>query len=259
VALVPWNEALATKLQAFDDLIIVRDGEPAHAYVGSVDGGCWIGDELRGDQQRGWLEPPIFPVAKREPTLIHTLLQQYRAYAGPLRLAEASIDLPHALKVRLLDCNDAPAAVDPERPDLPELRASDDGRCHYQLRHGDLVCFEVHNAAATRLYLHLFDCAASGSVEILGDKLEAPAGAKKIFWQRSIARQPFQMGLYSGTSGIDRMVVIGTTDPAADLSALEVRTRFGDSLRDALAPTAEEKEVSLPQWTATVVNLRIFR
>src|SRR5262245_49525483 len=79
VALLPWRDTLAAALGELGEIALVREGEPADAFVGGNDEVCWVGDELHGDQERGWLEPPFVRVATADIGRIQAALLAVRA------------------------------------------------------------------------------------------------------------------------------------------------------------------------------------
>jgi hypothetical protein len=262
VALTPYDANLASFLESEAGVRVVQSWGPGtEAQVGvERDGAFWIGDDIHGDDPSGSREPPLawIPDGSRE-ALVRGLIHHAR-YNSALRLARRSHDLPGALDVRLLDCNDAEALkqVDPNAPLLPEARADPDQRYAYGLRPEDGICVTVRNRARQPLYVTLINCATSGRVELLGSGVQLAPDKRTTFWLGGNIRQPFTCGLPAGrSSGVDRLIAIGTTRPGVDLAFLKLETSFEETLNLAhreLTPLVQQPREA---WTARIVTLRI--
>ena len=197
--------AAAARLELRGDSLLLTDDE--HTLAPDAPVLC----ELRPDE---------FDLARR-------VLEHYHAYSRPLRLARrATPDGNGVLRLSVLACRDGdidPAAAQSMRPPEAPRR---NGR--YELVSGAKVCFRVSNTGPERMRVTLFDVAASGRVQRLGDEV-IEGKAEHLFWDPSKLGAPVPMRPARGQPrGIDRLVAIGRTDTSVELDHLIVKTRFSD-------------------------------
>jgi caspase domain-containing protein len=204
------------------------------------------------------LQPDELELARR-------VLEHYYAYSRPLRLARRATPQRNGdLQLSVLTCRD-PAVVTRAaqgvRPPEAERR---NGR--YTLASGDKVCFRVRNTGPDPLRVTLFDVAASGRVQKLGDEV-IEARTEHLFWNPNKLGEPIAMSPARGRPcGIDRLVAIGRTDVTVELDHLIVKTRFSDLIdawrgKDAAQRDAgdddDESGAPLDRWAAAVAVVAI--
>lgn len=271
VALASPDNALAAAIGASPLLRLApeaREGgspdAPDVTLVRRNDGGWAITDDVFGAGDVTG-EPVLAVIPHAAILRVRAMLEHYHAYATPLRLAKGCFDLPRALHLRVLDCNGV-APLTPEQaqhPDLPEVRPGI--RAPFELRArkgdtaGDKICFVVENRSDVSLRVALIDCQASGSVCILG-QTKLPARVEHTFWLDEELGVPFEATLPEELDlGVDRLVLVGTTDLDASLRHLEVPQSFGHILRGTTVGTMRGDQKCIDQWTATVTALRMVR
>jgi len=230
-------------------------------------GGDWaVADEVFGAADAGAPQLVTIPPALRDRVV--AILEHYHAYTLPLRLAKACQDLPHALRIRVLDCNEMGAltAEQAQNPDLPARGPGDcapyDLAAGDELGGGDKICIVVHNDGAYDLFVTLIGCFQSGRVAILSQAVIGH-GAMRAFWNDDRLVLPFRFWLPAGGDvGVDRLIAIGTTNRSASLAHLEV----GRSFAEILHPTRSARDTSLPRspptpelWTATTTAIHLKR
>jgi hypothetical protein len=244
-------------------LIEVVD-DPSQALVCLVrrDGAWALTDDVHGNQP-GF--PPLLTVEVADLRHARAVLEHYVRYATPLRMATRSLDLPGQLELGVLAI---PAAGLPEGeaqdPSVPEAPAHP--ALSYGLKVGETIAFRVRNAAARRLRVTLFDCAASGKVQVLGDQIVDPA-SHHVFWARSALGKPFVMKAAAGSERyIDRLVAIGTTAIESDIKHLRSDRGFADvltALRGARGTSRDIGDDDEPpaapaeQWTGVMKTVGV--
>jgi hypothetical protein len=181
------------------------------------------------------------------------VLEHYRAYSLPLRMADRAGDLPGKLKLRVL-CHPGSGVTAP-------------GTDTYRLQAGDRVYFTAHNRSRYTLRVTLLNCAASGKVQLLGDQTISPNKVHE-FWANNQDGALFRMEPPSGVRRcIDRLVAIGTTTMGHDLAHLQVattfaslvpRTRGGSENRD-IGGGANDDTAPIEQWTSAQVVIETRR
>jgi hypothetical protein len=262
VAITPYDAGLADFLDKKAEVRTARTwGLGTEAQVGVArDGAFWIGDDIYGDDTCGGREPPLAWVLDGDRHVLARALVHYARYNIALRLARRSLDLPRSLEMRLLNCNDEQelSQVDPYAPHLSELPADRKQQYQYAACSGDRICVTIRNRSRQALYVSLLNCTVSGRVELLGRGIQVAPDKSTTFWQGGSFRQPFSCVLPTGrTSGVDRLIAIGTTRAGVDLSFLKLDASFEDALRMShrdLAPSVRE---SVELWTASIVTLKI--
>jgi hypothetical protein len=211
--------------------------------------GVWsLVDDVHGDGAAG--EPVLVQLRGAEIASAVAVLEHYLAYVTPLRMARACQDLPNALTVSVRDCNgialDAAAA---QSADLPSV---------HDVLTGDLVCFVVENRSDMPLSVTLLDCAASGSVYMLGEP-RIPPRSRYVFWDGGVLGEPFEASLPQGRKlAVDRLVAIGTTSASSPLRGLVRERSFEDVIKLA-GGTRGTKQAPVPplQWTSATTSVRI--
>ena len=194
--------------------------------------------------------------------LARRVLEHYHAYSRPLRLARRTTpDGNGVLGLSVLACGEGgidSAAAQSTRP-LEAPRRN--GR--YELVSGAKVCFRVRNTGPDRMRVTLFDVAASGRVQKLGDEIIEDK-AEHLFWDTSELGAPFPMRPARGKPrGIDRLVAIGRTDTTIELDHLIVNTRFSDIVEAVRRGDAgwrdagEDDDAPLDRWSAAVAVVNI--
>jgi hypothetical protein len=257
------DQALVEALSASPLLTLLpADAAGWEVEVREERGAWWIGDMVT---------PEIASVQAGEVAVLRAALESYARYNMVLQLvrnARRDPRLPDLLTVRLLDCNDARAVAqaDPFNPRLPEVRRNAAG-IHTLAYHGTF-CITMSHAFSATLHVTVLDCTAGGSVEYLGDVIVRQADMQTI-WRGGQHLEPFMVEPYDGVRGsIDRLVVVATTRPGADLHGLEVREtvmevieRARQPMRDARItaspPLATEPAATGELWTALLIPLRI--
>jgi hypothetical protein len=229
LALAAVDPEMTARLGAAPFLRIVPSGEAEVWLSAAPDGSHVVRDDAHDGGAAG--EPALVVVPARARARVPAVLAHCARYRAPLRLARACTDLPGQLDVTLLSCDDAvwSDALDPQNPALPEV-PSRTGTYPYWLRDGDRYCIRVRNRSSHRLYVTVLNAAASGCVEYLGD---APIGGGGLhtFWLDGALGDPFEASVTTGRPvGLDRIVVIGTTEAGRSLRFLEEKLRFADIL-----------------------------
>jgi caspase domain-containing protein len=266
VSLEPFDPALAERLASSDVRAVSVGESEAEANVRLAGGSFFLGDDVYGeptDPDR----PPLAQVPASRPDLLAAALRHYARYNLVLRFPRRCQDLPDALQISLLDCDNVTmTGMHLQDPDLPELRLGTMSR--YEIREKASFAIRVENRASFPLHVFVFNCAGSGRVEYLGDA-EIPFQARQVFWCGGILGSPFYptVGL-AGPSAVERLVIVGTTRPDQDLQHLAVAESFAETLgqyREVLEGDRDmgQKPASpappVEQWTAELVSLRICR
>jgi hypothetical protein len=260
VGLEPHEPKVEEALARSPLVQVLPSGEPdaelrvrvvPHGYALSDD--LCFPDALTGQGPDGAL-PELSSTSSLE--VLPRLVEHYARYNTVLRLARRSQDLPGALRLSLLDCTHL-EGVDPQQPQLPELPP---GPCTtYALQSEHPFCVRVTNTSRQDLHVTVFNCTASGRVELLGS-LQLPPEAAHVLWMDTLG-QPFLPWLgIQHPVGIERLVAIGTTRHDVDLSYLEL----GPSFEEVAAATYKEVRRPSPAapselWTACAVMLRLAR
>lgn len=213
----------------------------------------WVVTDDLHDAEPGGPQLAVIPHNSPDPSRV---LEHYLAYLAPLRMARACWDLPGALAISVLDCNGA--LLDPSVAQLGALPSVRD------LRVNDRVCFAVDNTASMPLSVTLLDCAASGRVLLLGEAV-IPANGRYVAWDGATLGKPFVAGIPTDRRvGIDRLVAIGTTNPAVKLHVLQRGIGFQDlTVRGNRALSQQidshRSKQPLAQWTSATRSVCITR
>lgn len=180
------------------------------------------------------------------------VLEHYFYYALPLRLAEAAVDLPGALRLAVLAC---PGELPSGTADLAELPGAPmiEGAAAYDLRDGDFVCFQVQNTSRARLRVTLVCSASSGKVQII-DEQSIDADSTYRFWLDNAVGVPFDMTLPAGKQQcIDRLIAIGTTGNQR-VEHLRCDGTFAEALAGRDIGGGSRRAIE--RWTAAQVVLK---
>jgi Caspase domain len=259
VALSPQDRDLMTALACSSLVRLVQAADAELTLVRSGDGWALVDDvHGTGGNQH---EPVLAVIPSDRLDLAREVVEHYHDYQMPLRMARTCRDLPGLLRLWLLDCGDKEiAAAAAQDPDLPQLKPGE--RAPYEIADGGRVAIVAENEAETKLWVSLFDCAASGRVLLLGVK-EIPKRSKHVFWLNGTLGDPFVASLAEGrTLGVERIVAIGTTRPGVSLSYLERHVSFDHLLDPNRSRHADERggQVAVePQeaWASAMTALRV--
>lgn len=271
VALDPYDAELARWIESEGPFRIERlhpsGSSPtiAEAFVTTTaDGRRWIGDAIYGagaPERDG--EPPLAWVDVNDREALLRCLSHYAKYNLALRLSSRCRDLPGALHVRVLDCRDLTelSAADLQDPPLPELPPDPEHRYRYLVEHGQPACVVIENRSSTRLYANLINCAASGRVEILGaTQLEIPPARRQTFWLRGLLGKAFPCTLPKNrSSGVERLIAVGTTVPDVDLSFLQQSASFEEAICARTRSMLLKEDEPLGLATATLMTMKLAR
>lgn len=245
---VPSNATIEAQIKASDLLELVPAKEAAVRL--ELCGGVWrLTDDVHGALPDA---PVLFALQPHELAFAGELLEHYRSYSLPLRVAERATDLPDALKLRVLACPDPDLSSDKAQAAvLSDVASSGTGT--YLLQTGAKVCFSVHNLSPHPLKVALVNVAASGKVQLIDDQ-EIDPGAVYRFWARNNLGSPFTMKPPPGVAHcIDRMVAIGRTKMDSDLRHLRIDKSFADVVRRTRGRDLDDgtdKTATLEHWTS---------
>ena len=201
---------------ADSDLVKIVGPDDQAAFRFERHGEQWL---LVDDQHGNGEDAPIlFSLSPHELFCARATLEHYAAYSLPLRMARrAAAELPDGLELRLLSC---PNDLDPEHAQTAKLDEVEVEKGAYQVRSGACVCVYVRNRSKRRLSVGLFDAAADGRVQLLGDEIVEP-DQFHVFWAEGNLGKAFKMTLDNGGSRArDRLVAIGRTSTAFPLDHL---------------------------------------
>lgn len=248
-------EAEAELLQAARDLVELTGVVAAEVYLTRDAAGAWaLLDNLPALAATGEDPRPVVVVPASHRAKLRAIVEHYRAYSQPTRMALLCRDLPSLLRITVLAC-DRTLAAD-EAQDLPLDPAPAGGGLPYSVAAGRAVCVEVENASLKALSVTLIDSAASGAVSILGATLVQPRSRQR-FWDLGVIGKPFPASLPPGvTDSADRLVAIGTTRHGHDLRYLARRLTWHEILygRGSM-PRSSGQEPEL--WTSDITALHI--
>jgi hypothetical protein len=259
VLLVPADPNLAAILEQSPFLQVVDTASPdLEVRVDTMPDGSWTISNNVNNR--------VATVPAGNPDALQAGLESYAIYNQVLRLAQNSNDpaLDKSLDVRLLDCSDPAAlsAADPLGSGLPEVSRDTQGL--YSVQNGFPLAIRVMNTYPHPLQVSVFNCAASGKVEFMGE-MGLQTADVRVFWLGGNHRHPFIASSRVPVETIDRLIIVATTKPDADLSMLKVRysvqqvvdefVQRGHSreMMDEVENTAGPGEA----WTAVTISLKI--
>lgn len=263
VALSVEDKDLAEQLRSSSLIELVGEVESDLTLVRLQNGGWALVDDVHGTGEKP-NEPVLAVIPSDCLEVSRNVVEHYRDYVLPLRMARTCRDLPGLLRLWLLDCGDETIAPDTaQSPDLPQMKPGE--HAPYEIADGGRVAITVENAAAMTLYVSLFDCAASGRVLLLGEKA-VPKQSKHVFWLNETLGEPFVAFLPDGRElGVERIVAIATTRPDVSLSYLTRSRSFDDLISPKHSRAAEVRSTMgiatepAEAWTAAVTALRVVR
>jgi hypothetical protein len=250
---VPSNAMIEAQIKASSLLELVPADQAAVRLEQC--GRVWrLTDDVHGTSADA---PVLFALEPHELAFAGELLEHYRSYSLPLRVAERATDLPDALKLRVLACPDLDLSSDEAQvAALPDVASSGTGT--YLLQPGAKVCFSVHNRSPHPLKVALVNVAASGKVQLIDDQ-EIDPGKVYTFWANNNLGSPFTMKPPLGVAHcIDRVVAIGRTKMDSDLRHLCVEESFAEIVRRTRGRDLDDgtdKTATLERWTAAQVIL----
>jgi hypothetical protein len=266
VELAVSDPALREAVAASPLLTLATDRTADVRLVERKDRSCVVVDDVFGTGDDGNPTLVTIPRASRQRAI--AILEHYHAFTLPLRLAKQCQDLPHALRICLLDCNHM-LRLTGERAQNPAFPACLPGdHAPYDLiagddeDGGDQICILVYNDAGHDLHVTLLACFQSGEVVIVS-RAKIPAFGLRAFWNADQLGEPFRLVLPAGCQvGVDRLIAIGTTDDKASLEHLELATSFAE----ILAPSRADRDVWIHRgppppelWTATTTAIYLRR
>lgn len=274
-------KVLLAKHAAEDSVTYVAEEELFEACVGSYpDGSLWLGDDVYGSGL-GAKEPgPLVrvPCVRRVTgpidfdkmtAALRTALRHYaHKYVLPLRLTRHStlaLAQPQ-LQLRIVPCADARSLqrLQTELDSFPAREPGALGRVLVQSEEG--IAIQIENQSTESLHFLLLCCAASGSVQLLGEDSECfvQAGSIKVLGQLSDSGyQPFRCGAPNNLSWcVDRLILLASGERTVTerLRQLESTTSFQEEVDAILYPERrlrggpsdkQSKAIPLP-WVSMV-------
>jgi hypothetical protein len=226
-AVIPSHRLLEDRLRESPLLQVVSQTEgPDVRLEHSRDRGRWfLTDSLYSARPD---RPILFALYPDELDAARRVLEHYRAYSLPVRMAARLTDLEGSLDLRVRICPSGWRATPDNVQGANSQHVAATTLDTYVLWVGARVCFEVRNHSAHRLRVTLVNSAASGKVQFLGDET-IDANAFHVFWANNDVGMPFELTLPPGLDhGLDRLVAIGRTADAHDLGYLRVDQTFAD-------------------------------
>ncbi|MEO7731219.1 MAG: caspase family protein [Kofleriaceae bacterium] len=274
ISLTPYDARLAARIAASKLLEVVAPGERGELeLVRCANGDRELADDVFGPQPGGasYLLHRIpaavlaAPPPARGPDPVHASLEHYLAYAAPIRLANACLDLPRALRLRLLDCNDFPSHIPArEAEDVALAELQPDRAPDYQLRPrtdagGDRFTIELENVSTTDLFVTVLLCQNSGRVALYASQIVVARTSRARVWFQSTKGRWVRQSLPPGqTRALDRVVAIGTSQRGASLDHLQDDRTFAarrvprNAPRGVAVPPPPRPDV----WTSAMAVLR---
>jgi Caspase domain len=225
------REAIAA---AADRMRAAEPGERADVWLSRRDDGeLVLGDDecytatAHGDP-RTLLELGVAVTAGE----VALILEHYRLYCDPVRMARRCRDIPKALAVDLLACAGRLAQLTPEQlqdPKLPAVAKTAEGTP--VVRTGDEFCVRVTNDSPYPLEaVGLMCCTSDGQVELWDTGPVAGYGTR-TFWQLGQLRKPFVAWLPNGRRrAYERIIAIGTSVVGTQFASFSLPRAFDDVL-----------------------------
>ena len=260
VLLIPADTDLAATLEQSPLLHVVEASAPdPEVRVDTMpDGGWKISNNVNNQ---------VATVPAGHAEALRASLQSYANYNQVLRLAHNSTDpeLDKRLDVRLLDCSDPVAleAVDPLGSGLSEVPRDTQGV--FSVRNGFPLAIKVKNTYRQPLQVSLFNCTASGKVEFMGE-MGLQASDVRVFWLGGQHGHPFHASSRVPVEMTDRMIIVATTTPDADLSGFRVQHSI-QQVVDAFVQRGPSRELmdeveksagAGEAWTAVTLFVKIW-
>lgn len=199
--------------------------------VRRADGNLALIDEVYGAGENAG-EPSLPALPSDKPEAVARFVEHYYRYSAPLRLARGCTDLPHSLRVKVLDCHGLTARVPAEQAQEPPFDEVKTQRgSAYVLKAegagatGDMYCIRVDNTSSENLHVTLFNCQDDGRVVLLASRANVRGGGHATFWYPGSLGEPLRAVLEPGKRlGLDRLVAVGTTNANASLDHLKMDT-----------------------------------
>lgn len=259
ILLVPADPHLTATLEQSPLLQVVDATAPdPEVRVDTMPDGSWtIGNSVNSQ---------VATVPAGKPDALRAGLESYTNYNQVLRLAQNSNDpeLDKSLDVRLLDCSDPSAltAADPLGSGLPEVPRDKLGV--FSVRNGFPLAIKVKNTYRQPFQVSVFNCTASGKVEFMGE-MGLQATDTRVFWLGGNHRHPFIASSRVPVETIDRMIIVATTKPDADLSGLRVQQSVQQAVDEFLQRGGSKEMMDEVEnsagageaWTAVTISLKI--
>ena len=233
----------------------------------------FVTDDLHGTGKTGDGRPVLFAIPDAEAAHARHVLEHYATYARPIAMARTLAGAGEVqiggLEIRVLSrptsTRDRIAAqsagFDPAHGGLPALPETSPSS--FDLTEGDEVAVAIYNTTDRNLRVALFDAAPSGKVYQLGDQAIRP-GHHFVYWNGGNIDIPYTMNAPDGRrdAWIERVIAIGRSEPAGELSYLSIPTSLQDALEGGpAAPTQPElgRTGTAAHWTAAQAILTIRR
>jgi hypothetical protein len=277
VGFSPQDPVMARALAASSLVRPARPDEKARlTLVRRTTDRAWaMTDGLFGNGEDGAAALTLLPAnLASSPDTVRRWVEHYYRWNAPIRLAERCVDLPHCLKIRLLDGSQVKALPPRQFQDPPVNELHPEQRPAYNLKAGlydpnsrkwmstgESYCVRIENSSLNdNLWVTLVACVGEGTVSILGSRVFVGKQSRATLYFGSQLGVPFLPALFPpSTVGIDRLVAIGTTNEKATLDHLEVKETLAESLfgkrgaERALPPPPPAPEL----WTADAIVLRL--
>lgn len=266
VGLKPIDGALKRQVEASALLHLAEADEmPAASLERCADGSWALTDALHGTGDNP-AEPFLIRIPESQRGCAAAMLEHYRRFSEPLRMAEQCTDLPGKLKLSLLDCTLAEKSeegtlklANPQVPNLPELALGPSGLYEFDLSFAPPpeFCIRLANNSEVPLKVALLNCGAEGRTQHLEAVTVAP-GQTHVFWFDGNLGSPFHFAPMAGHPiSLEHFVAIGTTAYDTDLRHMDMdeSATFAGVLANRVVsgPSAKPPE----RWTAARATVRI--
>jgi hypothetical protein len=272
VKLDPWNDALAkdlvdragvraTKGGATDlpswECVIGVSADGKHV---SADGKnqLWLGDEIHGE--RPGMEPPLVYVDAGDWSALSAAVHHFEDYNQVLRLVQRC--QPDLVRIRLIDRGDPsiPSSLDLKRLNAqppPELPHNPESPYAYSASDKRKWRVSVENLSDQRLYVSLFDAASDGTVGQTAKAVEIPGKQTHAIW--ADGGKAFRCVTGARPSTVDRIIVVATTNPNADLDGLVLSGTFTQATQAQARKTVVDDSPADELWAAAMVTLKTVK
>lgn len=266
VGLKPVDGALKRQVESSALLRLAEAHEtPAVSLERCADGSWALTDALHGTGTDP-AEPFLIRIPESQRSCAAAMLEHYRRFSEPLRMAEHCTDLPGKLTLRLLDCTLAEKTeagiltlANPQVPNLPELPLGPSGLYEFDLsvEQPPEFCIQLANNSEVPLKVALFNCGAEGRTQHL-EAVTVASRQTHVFWFDGNLGSPFHFAPMDGHPiCLEHFVVIGTTAYDTDLRYMDMdeSATFAGVLANRVVsgPSA----TPLVRWTAARATVRI--
>lgn len=264
----------------------VPAGDPrAEARVGQyASRDLWIGDDTYGPGEPseqgdpgplGLLRWSEARSPERMACAVRAALNHYAQFVIPLRIHRSGgFTLPQqSIALRVLDCADEATGLRIEQHAELRRELRRDVRGRYRVDDGARIAIEVRNTlASVDLYVSLLYCSLEGQLQVLNQKVLVRADSSQLLWECDVVGHPFLLSLQADelssrrgdarSWGIDRLVVIASSEPDLDLSPLQQEQSMNQVIDDVLLRRAvpgrvTPARVSGSSFTAAQVSIQI--